>query len=173
MLKKTITYNDLDGNKLVEDFYFNISGAEITELAGAEENVLLQSIEKIQQKAKPGDVVSALKEIISFSVGRRSENGKSFIKSDDIRTEFLYSDAYSELLLELLTHPLETIEFVNGVIPADLDRHIEAAKKADEEMPAWIREDREPTDAEMRKATPGQKRLAMQMREARKNGEKV
>jgi hypothetical protein len=32
MLKKTITYTDYNGNKLTEDFYFNLSRAEIAEM---------------------------------------------------------------------------------------------------------------------------------------------
>mgnify|MGYP000249563697 FL=1 len=30
MLKKTISYTDYDGNQRTEDFYFNLSKAEIT-----------------------------------------------------------------------------------------------------------------------------------------------
>ena len=32
MLKKTIKYTDYDGNEREEDFYFNLSKAEITEM---------------------------------------------------------------------------------------------------------------------------------------------
>lgn len=32
MLKKTISYTDYDGNQRTEDFYFNLSMAELTEM---------------------------------------------------------------------------------------------------------------------------------------------
>ena len=39
MLKKTITFEDLDGNLVTDDFYFHLSKAEIAEIAAASDDV--------------------------------------------------------------------------------------------------------------------------------------
>ncbi len=47
MVKKTITYTDYDGTERTEDFYFNLSEAEITEMQLSVEGGMRGYIEKI------------------------------------------------------------------------------------------------------------------------------
>ena len=47
MLKKTIKYTDYDGNEREEDFYFNLSKAEVTEMELSKEGGMSEYIKKI------------------------------------------------------------------------------------------------------------------------------
>ena len=47
MLKKTISYTDYDGNQRTEDFYFNLSKAEITEMELSMEGGMRAYIKRI------------------------------------------------------------------------------------------------------------------------------
>ena len=47
MLKKTISYTDYDGNQRTEDFYFNLSKAEITEMELSMEGGMRAYIQRI------------------------------------------------------------------------------------------------------------------------------
>lgn len=124
MLKKTITYNDLDGNPITEDFYFNLSKAEIAEWklrAIKDGKDSLDEILKNISESKDGSVIiDMFREILSKSVGRRSEDGKRFIKNQEIIDEFMQSDAYSVLFMEFLTDASSSAKFINSVLPADL-----------------------------------------------------
>lgn len=126
MIKKTITFSDLDGNPITEDFYFNLSKAEIAEwriraIKNGEDSLddLLRRI----NEAKDGAVVmDVFKELVSKSVGRRSEDGRRFIKNQDIIDDFMQSDAYSVLFMGLVTNADAGAAFVNGMLPADMSQ---------------------------------------------------
>ena len=51
------------------------------------------------------------------SYGKRSDNGRTFIKNDTVREEFLGTEAYSSLFMELITNTDELVRFFNGIVP--------------------------------------------------------
>ena len=103
MLKKTLTYSDLDGNPVTEDFYFSLSKAEIAEMELSYDGGLQTHLKRIVANKDGAAIIGAFKNILTSSVGRRSEDGRRFIKSDEITQEFMQTDAYSELFMELVT----------------------------------------------------------------------
>jgi hypothetical protein len=121
MLTKTITYHDLDGNEFTEDFYFNFSKAEIVEqeLIHHEGGGFGAYLTMVTSSGNGSLIMSTFKDIISNSYGRRSADGKSFLKNKEDREAFLGSEAYEKLFLELITEPNAAAQFVNGLLPAD------------------------------------------------------
>jgi hypothetical protein len=61
-----------------------------------------------------------------LAYGKRSEDGKRFVKNANVREEFESSEAYSALFMELVTDTDSAIEFINGIIPQGMAE--EAAK---------------------------------------------
>jgi hypothetical protein len=159
MLKKTITYEDLDGNPITEDFYFNLSKAELAEMELAVEGGLSDHLQKLVKSTDGAEIIATFKKIIGDSIGRRSEDGKRFIKSEEIKQEFFQSDAYSTLFMELVTDENAATNFVNGIMPKDLGEAVARGERVTDvplpdgetkdDRPAWVREDREPTREEM------------------------
>lgn len=128
MLKKTITYKDLDDNDVTEDFYFNLSKAEIAEMELSQAGGLSTHLKAILERGDNGQIVATFKMILSTTVGKRSEDGRRFIKSPEITNEFLQTDAYSTVFMELVTNANAAAEFIKGVIPSDMSDEI--AKEA-------------------------------------------
>lgn len=164
MLKKTITFKDLDGNTLTEDFYFNLSKAEISELELRQDGGMQAYLNRIVENKNGQEIINTFKEIIAMAVGKRSEDGRRFIKTREIAEEFTQTDAYSELFMELITDPKAAAEFITAALPADLAEK-EKLQQATatilpvnppkiEEKPVshkpWISENREPTRDELR-----------------------
>jgi hypothetical protein len=159
MLKKTITYEDLDGNKITEDFYFNLSKAELAEMELSTQGGLGEYLKKLVVSQNGAEIIGTFKRIIGDSIGRRSEDGKRFIKNEEIKQEFFQSDAYNQLFMELITDETSGAEFVKGILPKDLSEDVMAGKPVtdlqlpegseEETRPAWEREGREPTRDEM------------------------
>ena len=117
MLKKTITYNDCDGNPITEEFRFNISRAEWAEMSyqqGA--NGVEWYLNKLLKSRDTGELFAFIKELILTSIGKQSADNKSFIKNQQIRDSFMYSEAYSELLEELMSSEKAASEFFNAVL---------------------------------------------------------
>lgn len=116
MLKKTITYTDYNGMERTEDFYFNLSKAELTEIEMTTEGGFAELVNRIVASVDIPEIFKLFKEIVLKSYGVKDADGKRFIKSEQIRNDFLYTEAFSVLLMELCTDAEAASNFVNGVI---------------------------------------------------------
>ena len=117
MLKKTITYTDYNGNERTEDFYFNLSKAEIMEMEMSTAGGLTEMIQKIVAAQDTPAIIKVFKEIILKAYGEKSPDGKRFIKSEELSTAFSQTEAFSQLFMELATDADAAAKFVNGIIP--------------------------------------------------------
>ena len=68
MLKKTITYVDFDGNKRTEDFYFNLTKAEVAEMEMTTEGGLVKKLEKIVAAQDSKRIIEEFKDLILKSL---------------------------------------------------------------------------------------------------------
>ena len=126
MLKKTITYHDYNGVEYTQDFYFNLSKAEIMEMEMGTTGGLAEMITKIVAAQDAPAIIKIFKDLILKSYGEKSADGKRFIKSDEISTAFTQTEAYSELFMELATDDKAAADFVNGIVPADAAKELAA-----------------------------------------------
>ena len=121
MYKKPITYTDYDGNERTEDFYFNLTKAEIMEWEFSKVGGLKAQIERIIASQSIPEIAALFKEIITKAYGVKDPAGKRFIKNQDVLDEFLQSEAYSELYMELATDADAATKFINAIIPKNID----------------------------------------------------
>lgn len=129
MLKKTIKYQDFNGDVVTEDFYFNLTKAEVAEMEvsrttldpdGKTSGGMQKLLQDVVSSGSGARIMEIFKMLISKSYGRKSEDGKRFIKSEDISEEFMQTAAYSEFFMELITDPDAAANFVREMMPADL-----------------------------------------------------
>ena len=118
MLKKTITYPDYNGSELTEDFYFNLSEAEVMEMELSMDGGLSNYLTRIVQAQNRPQIIKVFKELILKAYGEKSMDGKRFLKSDAISANFAATEAYSQLFMELATDDIKAAEFVNGITPS-------------------------------------------------------
>lgn len=132
MLKKTIKYTDYNGVEREEDFYFNISKAEIGDMEFSTPGGLSEHIKRIIQTQDTKQVYKMFKEIVLNSYGEKSADGRRFIKRDAdgnrLAIAFSETDAYSELFMELISDEENMANFINGVVPKDLRETAEQKK---------------------------------------------
>lgn len=124
MLKKQITYHDFDGNQVTDTFYFHLSKAEIMELEL--ERGLSTLMDRVSTTRNPKELYFAFKALIAKAYGEKSADGFRFEKSEALSSSFLNTDAYSELIMELMTKG-DAGEFINGLIPRDLADKVQEA----------------------------------------------
>ena len=130
MLKKTVTYEDFNGVSRTEDFYFNLTKAELTEMELSLNGGLSQLLEKIVQEKDQKQIIEYFKKIVIGAYGIKSLDGRTFMKSDEIRSEFASTAAYSEIFMELATDADAAAAFVNGIMPSSLNLEDHKAPKA-------------------------------------------
>ena len=124
MLKKTIKYTDYNGNERTEDFYFNLTKAELMEMELSVDSGMTAMLRKIIQTHQNSKLADLFKQLLLKSYGEKSDDGKRFIKSQELRDSFEQTEAYSELYMELATNAEAAIAFVKGIVPGDLAKQI-------------------------------------------------
>lgn len=121
MLKKTINYVDYNGVERKEDFYFNLSKAEVTEMELSVDGGLSQMIEQLVNAKDNKQIIALFKEIILKAYGEKSADGRRFVKSKELSEAFSQTEAYSELFVELALNEEEAANFIKGILPANLE----------------------------------------------------
>lgn len=117
MLKKTITYTDYNGIERTEDFYFNLSKAELLEMEISTEGGYLEYVKKIVEANDRPTIMKTFKDLIFKAYGEKSPDGRRFIKSEELSTAFSQTEAYAIMFMEFTTDSKAAAEFINGVIP--------------------------------------------------------
>jgi hypothetical protein len=129
MLQRTISYTDFNGRNRVQEFYFHLNKAEIAELAYSERGGLKRYLQDIVESENAGAVLATFRKIITVSVGKKDEGGNLFMKSEEITNNFLRSNAFEELFIELVSDPEKMVQFIRGIIPADMLADVEPEDK--------------------------------------------
>lgn len=116
MFKKQITYVDFNGTERKEDFYFHLSVPEVTRLEAKLGNMTIETY-AMNLKANQDEeaMIRFIEDLVLLSFGRKSDDGKTFLKTPEIRTAFEYSQAYAELFEELFTVDGAAEKFANGI----------------------------------------------------------
>ena len=122
MLKKTVTYTDYDGVERTESFYFNLSEAEIVEMELGTEGGWRERMQRIIDSKDAPTIMREFKKLIMNSYGIKSDDGRRFIKSDDISRDFVQTEAYNQIFMELVTDAKAAAEFANGIAPSGKDK---------------------------------------------------
>jgi hypothetical protein len=128
MLKKTMTYTDFDGNQRTEDFYFNLTKAELTEMEFSTNAGFVKTIEKIIATQDQKQLIEIFKDIVLKAYGEKSLDGRRFVKTQEVKDNFAQTQAYSDLFMELATDANAASEFFNSIVPQEL---LEESKKVD------------------------------------------
>ena len=117
MIKETVKYIDYNGVEREDTLYFHFNKAEIAMMQMSVEGGMSERIQKIIDAKDQQEIIKLFKTLVLDSYGIKSEDGKRFEKSEQLRTEFEQSEAYSELFMTLATNTDEAIKFVNGILP--------------------------------------------------------
>ena len=126
MLKKIITYTDYNGVERTEPFYFNLSKAELMEMELGVTGGMTEMLDKIIAAKDAPSLMKTFKEMIMKSYGIKSDDGKRLIKSEDLSIAFTQTEAYSVLFMELITDDKAAADFVNGIIPNEIQTEVAA-----------------------------------------------
>lgn len=117
MLKETITYTDYNGLERTEDFYFNLTEAELMEMEMSTSGGLSEMIHKIMAARDEPTIIKIFKDLILKAYGEKSPDGKRFIKSEELSIAFSQTEAYSKLFMKLARDEDAAAKFVNAMTP--------------------------------------------------------
>lgn len=137
MLTKTITYTDYNGVERTETFYFNLSQAELIDMQlGGKDGLYSNKLQKMIDNHDAAAIVATIKEFVLKSYGEKTDDGKRFIKSPEISEAFMQTEAYSQLITELLSDDAKSSEFILGIMPQALREAAVAEMNKNKQLPS-------------------------------------
>ena len=122
MLKKTVTYIDFDGNERTEDFFFNLTEQEIAEMELSTEGGLGNFINKAVAAKSQVELTELFKKLILAAYGVKSADGRRFVKNDAVREDFMSTQAFSDIYMELVQDADKASAFFNGIVPKEKNK---------------------------------------------------
>jgi hypothetical protein len=120
MYVKEIEYTDFNGVTRKEKFYFNLTKAEILDMELGKTGGLTEYIQKILEAQDTPAIMSLFKSLLLKSYGVKSDDGRRFVKNDQVRSEFEQTQAFSDLYMMLALDDNEASKFVNAIVPDDM-----------------------------------------------------
>lgn len=125
MIKKTVTYKDFNDEEQTDELLFHMSKADLIQLQMEEGgDGFGEYIQQITDAEDSAEVWRIFKKILKMSFGKKSPDGKRFIKTDEQWDEFTSSEAYSTLVMDLMSDPNAMAEFITKLVPQDLDADV-------------------------------------------------
>lgn len=119
MVKQIIEFTDYNGIKRTEEWHFHLNKAEMIEMEVSFDGGFSEAIKKMQKTENALEILKTFKEVVRKAVGRKSEDGMTFIKNDEIVNRFFQSEAFSEFLMDMLKHPDKCAAFMKSLAPKD------------------------------------------------------
>ena len=129
MIKKTMTYTDYNGIERTEDFFFNLTKSEIMKMEMSVQGGMAEMINRIVNAKDVPAIMEVFEDLIRKAYGVKSADGKRFIKDPQLTAEFMQTEAYDQLFMELATDADAASKFVNGIVPQEMAKQIAAANK--------------------------------------------
>ena len=124
MFKKTVTYTDFNDVERTEDFYFNLTKAEVLEMQLGTAGGFSDMVQRVIDAKDTPQLIKIFKDLVLKAYGEKSPDGKRFVKNPEIAEAFAQTNAYSEIFMELATDDKAASAFVNGITPQGLDKYV-------------------------------------------------
>lgn len=119
MIKETITYTDFNGNERTETFWFNLTKAEVARMELSVNGGMAEMMQRIVDAKDAPSLIKVFEEVIQRSYGVKTPDGRGFVKRKEDLEDFMSTEAYSQLYMELITDANAAAEFINGIFPSD------------------------------------------------------
>lgn len=122
MFKTTVKYTDFLGEEREEVLRFNLSEVEMKDLMDEDPVFSPKFLTAISEDKDSDTMLRIIRKLILHAYGEMSEDGRVFRKSDQIKSDFAHSAAYTALLEKLFNAQDERYisDFLVGIFPSKI-----------------------------------------------------
>lgn len=121
MYPKRIKFEDYNGVQHEQTFLFNMTETELTKMQYSSEGNFQEYVQKLVETKNEGEIINLIEKFVVMSYGEKSADGQRFIKVVDghrLGEDFIQTEAYNVLFMELATNAEAAIDFITGILPA-------------------------------------------------------
>lgn len=124
MLIHTLNYIDFDGNEVEETLYFNLSKVDIAKLQVKGDGKFIDQLKSWLKEKKLENVFDFFYNLTLDAYGQKSEDGKRFVRTPEMRKEFEQSRAFDEFFAEVISTEEKMTNFVRAIVPYTMPEEI-------------------------------------------------
>ena len=84
-----------------------------------------ERIQRIIDAKDQTTLIRVIKKFVLDAYGVKSDDGRQFIKNDEVRAKFEQCPAYSKIFMELVLDDKIAADFVNGVVPPEMTEKVD------------------------------------------------
>lgn len=127
MFKKTMTFDDLEGNEVTQTFYFNYTKKEVAELL--EFKQLEKKLEQLQKPVEESGLSQVentrqaydiFQDLILDAYGEKGADNVTFRKTPELREHFKSHVAFVEMIFEFIGNAQLAAQFIENCLPPKL-----------------------------------------------------
>lgn len=131
MITREVTYIDYNGDEQTEKYYFDLTVPEMLELSFSSAGDIQSTLERLSNSRKVGEIFSIIQTLIFKSVGVKSDDGKRFVKNEEVLNDFKQSRGYESFLMKMMQDTDYASKFIEQLIPQDRIQQIAGVEKVD------------------------------------------
>lgn len=117
MISRTFEYTDFNGVNRKETHWFNLTKAEVIDMETSEYGGFAARLQRLSDSIDVPEMTAIFKDFIKRSYGVKSEDGRRFVKSEEVFEDFASTPMYSDLYMSLITDANEAVKFIKGIMP--------------------------------------------------------
>lgn len=120
MFKITQKYTDYNGNERTDDLYFNFTEPQLRKFLMQQPEFSQENLAEIMATKDLNQMLQTLQVLFVAAYGKKSEDGRSFVKNKEIQEEFEGSAAFAQLMEDIMYKGDEKTveEFLINIFPA-------------------------------------------------------
>lgn len=116
MFKKVVEYVDFNGEPNTAELYFNMTQREAVRFDLEFEGGLEKYVAGLNADKDQLGIMNLFERLLLSSYGEKTEDGKHFLKDQDIQDRFKQSAVYDALFTSLLQDTDQAVQFFNEVV---------------------------------------------------------
>lgn len=124
MLTKTITYENFNGESVTKTLFLHIKATTLARMElGHESNghTFPELLQKLIDETEYEQLYDVVEELVIMAYGEKSEDGESFVQTDEMREKFKNSAVFEAVMTEILMDGSENaIDFIRALVPKSL-----------------------------------------------------
>lgn len=129
MYTREFVYEDFAGTTRKETARFQLTKAEIMELAYSVKGGFIAAAQRMIDNRDEPAMFKNFKKIIAMAYGEISEDNRRFVKSPELSKAFMETPMYDILFNDMITQPGYLDTFLSEVVPKDQKEAVAGALK--------------------------------------------
>lgn len=126
MITLTVKHEDYNDREVESTFHFHLNKRRMLELKSLFGDDLDNRVRSMVHDEDALGLIEMLEQLLVAAVGKKSDDGQSFVQNEEIREWFRGHSGFEACLERVVESSDSAQAFVQGIVPKDVRMHLES-----------------------------------------------